>query len=139
MAAEMIAEHPVLGLGPAGFRTNYDAYLHARQTDPAHLDVAHQTYLEVGSELGLLGLVAFGWLLAAGFAGARRATGLHPPDGVLADGLGTAFVATLVAASFLSEQFFLPLWLLTGLGAALDPRARALVARPARSLVGAGA
>jgi O-antigen ligase len=139
MATEMIAGHPVLGLGPAGFRTNYDSYLHARQTDPAHLDVAHETYLEVGSELGLVGLAAFGWLLAAGIAGARRATGLRSAGGVLADGVGTAFASTLVAAAFLSEQFFLPLWLLVGLGAALDPRARSLEVRPARSSVGAGA
>jgi O-antigen ligase len=131
MAAEMIAGHPVFGLGPAGFRTNYDSYLHGRQTDPAHLDVAHDTYLEVGAELGLVGLAAFLWLLGGGIASALRASRARGPDGVFARGLCSSFAGTLVAASFLSEQYFLPLWLLVGLSAALDSRARPT--RPARA------
>jgi hypothetical protein len=33
----------------------------------------------------------------------------------------TAFVGVLVAAAFLTEQYYLPIWLLAALGAALDP------------------
>jgi O-antigen ligase len=124
MAGNMLADHPVLGLGPAGFATYWDAYVGGRATDPVHLDVAHDTWLEVGSETGLLGLAAFLALIGAGAAGAVRAA-RSGPEPTLAAGVCASFAAVVVAASFLSEQFFLPLWLLVALGAALDRPAAA--------------
>jgi O-antigen ligase/polysaccharide polymerase Wzy-like membrane protein len=126
VAAEMAADNPVFGLGPAGFRENYDRYVQHRVTDPNHpLDVSHDTYLEVAAELGLAGLAAFLAVLGFGFAGARRralsARGSDDPDARLAEAVCIAFVGTVVAAFFLTEQYYLPLWLLAAFGAALDP------------------
>ena len=124
VAAEMIADSPVVGKGPAGYAAGYDHYLGTRLTDPPHLDVAHQMYLEVGSELGLLGLSAFVATLWAGFRGARRAAGGAGESALLGSGVATAFVGVGLAACFLSEQYYLPVWLLVGLGAVLDPVVR---------------
>jgi O-antigen ligase len=118
----MTADNPVLGLGPAGFRENYAQYVDYRTTDPTHpIDVAHEMYLEVAAELGLPALVAFLAVIGFGFAGAYRARSTGPDPG-LAAGVLAAVVGTLVAAAFLTEQYYLPVWLLAALGAALDPR-----------------
>ncbi|MGN6250460.1 MAG: O-antigen ligase family protein [Marmoricola sp.] len=119
MAAEMTADSPVLGQGPGGFKTSYDRYVGPRLVDPNHADVAHQMYLDVASELGLLGAGAFVVMLGAGVVGARRGSASGPTRR-LAHGVVASFGGTLVAASFLTEQYYLPIWLLTALGVALD-------------------
>jgi putative inorganic carbon (hco3(-)) transporter len=125
IAAEMTADHPVLGLGPAGFRLNYNRYVDNQPLDPLHfLDVSHDTYLEVSSELGLLGLGAFLCLLTGGFLGARRYWLSPAPDATFGRAICTATVGVVAAAVFLTEQYFLPLWLLAALGAALDPKGK---------------
>lgn len=124
IAAEMTADRPFLGYGPGGFRTHFDGYIGGRVADTTHLDVAHQMLLDVSSELGLLGLAAFLAMIAAGIVGAVRA---HRQErhSRLAAAVLLAFVGTLVAATFLSEQYYLPIWLLVALGAALDPTRKA--------------
>jgi putative inorganic carbon (hco3(-)) transporter len=124
VAGQMTADYPILGLGPAGFRENYNRYIDHRPLDPLHrLDVSHDTYLEVSSELGLTGLAAFAFVLAFGLQGARRRAREGGQDAGLAAAVCAAFGGTAVAAAFLTEQYFLPLWLLAALGAGLDPRA----------------
>ena len=121
MAAAMTADRPLLGHGPGGFQGEGDRYVPAGTSDTTHLDVAHQMYLDVSSELGLLGLGAFLLVLGSGTAGAWRARRLPELAGA-----GTAVVVAmagvLVAACFLSEQYYLPVWLLAALGISLDPR-----------------
>jgi O-antigen ligase len=125
VAAEMTYDHPLLGLGPAGFRENYDRYLDFGATDALdQLDVAHETYLEVSSELGLIGLAAFVSVIGFGFRGAWRAATRRGPDAALAGSVCVGLVGTLVAAAFLTEQYYLPLWLLAALGAAAERSSR---------------
>lgn len=120
IAAEMTADRPLLGYGPGGFRTHFDGYIGTRVGDTTHLDVAHQMLLDVSSELGLLGLAAFLAMIAAGILGAARAH-RQEQHTRLAAAVVLAFVGTLVASTFLSEQYYLPIWLLVAFGAALDP------------------
>lgn len=125
IAAEVTADHPLLGSGPGGFQINSSRYS-AGQADTTHLDVAHEMYLQVSSELGLLGLGAFVTVLAGGILGARRAlrrVGTQP----VAAAVLVSFAGTLVAAAFLSEQYYLPIWLLAAFGATLDPMGRGVV------------
>lgn len=124
-AAEMTYDHPLLGLGPAGFRENYDRYIDYRETNLEHpLDVAHEMYLEVSSELGAAGLVAFLCVLGFGYRAAKERARGRGPDVRLADSVCVAFVGVVVAAIFLTEQYYLPVWLLAALGAAMQARAR---------------
>jgi O-antigen ligase len=122
-AAQMTADHPLLGLGPAGFRESYDRYIDYQPTSVSHpLDVAHEMYLETSAELGLLGAGALIGLMVFGFAGARRAARAGPRrERDLGAAVSVAAVGTAVAAVFLTEQYFLPIWLLAAFGAALDP------------------
>jgi len=120
VTAEMAADYPVLGIGPGGFRTHYDRYVGDRDPNPIHeLKVAHQMYLEVAAELGLLGLVAF---LAIGVAGWRAAGRAAAADRALAVGIRAAMLGMAVAAVFLTEQYYLPVWLFPAMAVALELR-----------------
>lgn len=120
MAAAMTAERPVLGQGPAGFRVEGPRFMPPGAVEVIHLDVAHQMYLDVAAELGLLGLGTFLAVIGYGVLGAARAR-RNPFLRPTADAVLVATAGALVAASFLSEQYYLPVWLLAGLGIALDP------------------
>jgi O-antigen ligase len=126
-AAEMAADQPLLGLGPAGFKTHYDRYVDYSDPNPLHaLDVAHEMYLELAAELGVPALIAF--LAMIGYA--WRAAGTADTEDAsretrqLAGAVRASFVAMLVAALFLTEQYYLPIWLVCALGVALALRAR---------------
>jgi putative inorganic carbon (HCO3(-)) transporter len=101
-AAEMTLDSPLLGLGPAGFRDNYQRYNGGRDVTFVGGDVAHQMYLEVSSELGVPALVAFCLLFGFAWRGA-------PPE------YRASMAGMATAAMFLTEQYFLPLWLVAGL------------------------
>ncbi|WP_028642308.1 O-antigen ligase family protein [Nocardioides sp. URHA0020] len=122
-AADMTVHHPLLGMGPGSFALYHHEFLSALPDDVNHpLDVAHNTWLELSSELGLLGLLAFVALLGVAFAQAwsswRR--GGDPVAAAVCAGL----VGTAAAATFVTEQYYLPMWLLcamaVGVSAAKD-------------------
>ncbi len=119
VAAEMTADSPLLGQGPGGFEASLSRFVPV-DTTGVQQTVAHQMYLDVSAELGLLGLGAFLAVLVLGTRGALRARAL-PDRRRLADAVLVALSGTLVSACFLSEQFFVPVWLLVALGIALDP------------------
>lgn len=130
VAAEMTAHHPLLGQGPGGFAASASRYLPA-DVPVVRQSVAHQMYLDVGAELGLPALAAFLAALGYGVRGALRAR-RRPALRPVADAVVVAFAGTLTAACFLSEQFYLPVWLLVALGTALGAAAREEV-RPCAS------
>lgn len=119
-AARMVADHPLLGVGPGGFRSEYAAASHnaeiAEQTP-----VAHNMFVEVAAELGLPAFVLFVLLVATAFAASERVLRVSAdPRPMVA--LQAALVAVLVASTFLSEQYYLPLWLLVALAVAAELR-----------------
>jgi hypothetical protein len=68
VAVEAFADHPLLGEGSGGFRT---AWLREREFRESVRD-AHSLYLETAAELGLVGLLALGLLVAGcGLAAVR--------------------------------------------------------------------
>jgi O-antigen/teichoic acid export membrane protein/O-antigen ligase len=119
MAAEMTADSPLLGQGPGGFAAAAPAYVPG-DVGAVEQTVVHNMYLDVASELGLLGLAAFLALIGYAGRGALRARRVGERR-ALAEAVLVAFAGTLTAACFLSEQFYLPVWLLVALGVALDP------------------
>ncbi len=123
VTTEMTADHPVLGIGPGGFQTEYGRYVGDRETNPTHqLKVAHQMYLEVAAELGALGLVAFLLVLLYGWSSARAVARARDPERALAVGVQAGLLGMAVAAMFLTEQYYLPVWLFPAMGIALELR-----------------
>ena len=118
-ATSMTLEDPVLGMGPGSFSLFHQDYMDRLPRDISHdLDVAHNTYLEVSSELGFVGLATWMVLLATGalsaWAGARRR------GDALAGGVLLALVGLVAASAFVTEQYVLPIWLVLALAAALQ-------------------
>jgi O-antigen ligase len=130
-ALRMLGSNPLLGVGPGGARSGYVKYSgFAELAEPT--PVTHQMYLEVGAELGALGLAAFLATILAAFVAAelaiRRLHRAHvPPDDAT---LLTAFacqaslLALCTSSFFLSEEYYLPLWATVAVAAALEVRTR---------------
>lgn len=140
-AVQMTGDHPLLGLGPAGFRLNYDAYTDGY--DPATVEngtVAHQMFLEVAAEAGFPALLAFSGFVGVALlsAGRVRRRGPTTHQRLLGAGVEAGLIATVTCSLFLTEQYYAPLWVLAGAAVALeqrlDQRLRPAAARePARS------
>lgn len=73
-AARMIAEHPIFGVGPGGFKAAY--LIHKPPTSPEEVTLAHNVFITWLSTLGMFGiawcLVAWRLLWESSPAGARR-------------------------------------------------------------------
>lgn len=99
-AVDMWAERPWLGQGPGHYALAYPRYRFGQWADP--LGHAHNYYLHALAETGILGLAAFGALLALALAlGVRSA--VAPRSGMeaaLGLGLVGALTATAVHSAF---------------------------------------
>ncbi|WP_063798542.1 O-antigen ligase [Nocardia sp. NRRL S-836] len=121
-AARMLADDPVLGVGPGGFRQQYAAASHNAEVDE-QTPVAHNLFIEVAAELGLPGFALLIAVVAVGFVASERALRLGA-DRRQVVAVQAALIAVLVASIFLSEQYYLPLWSLVAIAVALEQRAR---------------
>jgi putative inorganic carbon (HCO3(-)) transporter len=119
-AARLMAEHPVLGVGPGGFRREYAVASHDAEVDE-QTPVAHNMFLEVGAELGLPAFMLFVGLLAAGLVISERVIRLNQDHQAMA-AVQASLIAAAVASTFLSEQYYLPLWSLVAFAVAADLR-----------------
>jgi putative inorganic carbon (hco3(-)) transporter len=124
VALEQFASSPVFGVGPGNFPLRYAEFA-LPQIMPGVVVpgvATHNTYLNILAELGLPGFLLFVGYLGYGWRTLRR----RFPDDVDADRLQSAlaasFVIALVGAVFLTQQFFLPLWLLPAMAAWHRPR-----------------
>ncbi|PSL56158.1 O-antigen ligase-like membrane protein [Saccharothrix carnea] len=121
-AARMVADHPALGVGPGGFRAGYPAASNNAEIDE-QTPVAHNMYLEVAAELGVPGFALFAALLALTAVVSERVRRTTPdPVPILA--VQASLIAVVVASTFLSQQYYLPLWSLVAVVAAADLRLR---------------
>jgi O-antigen ligase len=126
----MVQAHPVLGVGVGNYRVSSVHYLlqpGALKRDEFILDtpkVAHNTYLQVLAELGVVGAVLFisiilfslGCILrAARVFGRLRDFTME----LLSRALLVGLAGVLAADFFISEEFSKQLWLLLGLGPGL--------------------
>ena len=96
--------------------------------------VAHNIYLEIPAELGIVGLILFlaitGFALRCGIRASRRFAEAGDRDmELLALSIVLGAAGMLTANVFISQQFNKPLWLLLSIGPALLALANAEVAR----------
>jgi putative inorganic carbon (HCO3(-)) transporter len=148
VAGRAIETNPVVGLGTDNFQPDAKNFLiqpgvttRADQilTDP---QPAHNMYLEIWADLGIVGLVLFAGVVVAALraalsAAARLQAAGRRGDEFLARALVVAIVAMLAAEFFISDQYSKQLWLLLATAPAMLAAARA--GRSARLLGAADA
>jgi O-antigen ligase len=130
VAWRVTAEHPIAGVGLHNFTVHSPLYVRRpgllRYVDliAERPHVVHNTYLEVLTETGIVGLTLFLAVLGASLVAAWKAAGRFEQSGAYA--LGTLSRGTLVATlGMLTAGFFVTLgsepilWLLLALGPAL--------------------
>ncbi len=138
----MVQAHPVRGVGVGNYRAASIHYLlrpGPLQRDEFIVDtpkVAHNTYLQVLAELGIIGAVLFlaiiGFSLLCILRAARIFERLKETTmELLSRAMLVALAGTLAADFFISDEFSKQLWLLLGLGPALLAIARATERRGA--------
>jgi O-antigen ligase len=130
VGGRMVSAHPIRGVGSGNFQLVSAHYLLQKPgaiKGEFFIDkpkVAHNMYLHVLAELGIVGLSLFvailGFALACAFRAARRFGEAGDLDmELLTRGLILALIGLLAADVFLSGQFSKQLWLLLGLAPAM--------------------
>lgn len=114
----IFAEHPLLGVGIACFPVAHSKYSETRA------EIApHNSFLQVGAELGLPGLLLFVWGIAATFRIARRVRRLGGAESDesawLASSVEVSLAGFLAAAFFLSHAYLAIFCFVAGMGGTL--------------------
>ena len=125
IALQLFWDYPLIGAGIGNYEANYQAYSKRLGIDPRDKDrEAHNLYLEVASETGLLGFVTFGLLLFVMFRVTikaqkelRSANKTETADLIV--GLTAGFIGYLAAGVFLHAAFTNIFWMLVGIFFAL--------------------
>jgi O-antigen ligase len=132
----MVDAHPVIGVGSGNYTIAEPHYLlsapGALQADQFIIEtpyVAHNVYLHILAELGVIGLVLFLGVIGLSIASAVRAvriarTQVDETLEILGRALVMALAGILAADFFVSEQYSKQLWVLLALGPALLAVAR---------------
>lgn len=135
VGSRMVEDEPIRGVGGGQFATSSVHYLLA----PGAIErgeyillepkVAHNTYLEVVAELGVIGGVLFGSIALFCVGCAIRAVGRFRRSGdermeILARGFVIGLGGYLVTLLFISENYSKLMWILLGLGPVLLAVAR---------------
>jgi O-antigen ligase len=135
IADRMIEAHPVNGVGAGNFEVSSKHYLlqpgaiYRSDVVIREPQVAHNTYLHITAELGVVGLAMFAAVLVFSVGCAIRAAGHFrdrgdPSGEALARCIAIAMIGVLVADTFISQQFNKQLWMLLGIGPAILAVAR---------------
>jgi O-antigen ligase len=127
----MVEAHPIVGVGSGNYTTVAPHYLLAApgtiEDDQYILDtplVAHNIYLHVLAEMGIVGLALFLAVVVLSLGSGMRAVRIfhrrrERSMEVLGRALVVAVIATLAADFFASGQYSKQLWVLLALGPAL--------------------
>lgn len=128
----MFADHPVLGVGWSNYPAHYQRYSRQLGFD-SRLEArdAHNFYLEMAAESGLVGLIMFGLLLGFSFSGLVRTHKAltqsgYESDASLVKAYGIGLIGYLTAAFFLHSAYPRFLWLLLGIAMAVAQLAPAI-------------
>jgi O-antigen ligase len=132
----MVEAHPVVGVGSGNFTVAEPHYLlvspGAIKRGEMILDtpmVAHNVYLQILAETGVVGLALFLSVIALALGAAIRAVTIFRARGersseILGRALVVAMAGILTADFFISDQYSKQLWLLLAIGPALLALAR---------------
>jgi len=118
----MTAEYPVFGIGVGRFYSRSAEFMPPAVGAEYSRENAHNNYLQVLAELGLSGLVAFGWLLATVLVpqndGVARGTEEEHETLAVRIGLVGFLFTCLMGHPLLVREVAYPFWIALGLVAA---------------------
>jgi len=115
----MFTDHPVLGVGVGNYNANFNYY--ARRLGlSSEAGSAHNLYLEIAAERGILGLLSFAAIIYYTFRVLQRTkeSFLRKKFQEMAnicDALTSSLVGYLIASTFLHDAYIRYLWLLLGI------------------------
>lgn len=113
-SARIIADHPLLGTGLASFPVVYADYKEASHTE--FFPNPDQLILSLWIEMGLAGLIIFGWIVVRYFQTAKQALSV---DRAMAVGLMAAMVVLLVHGMvdtpYFKNDLAVQFWVLAGM------------------------
>jgi len=121
----MFRDHPLLGIGYNNYQVHYLDYSRQLGLDPRlEARAAHNLYIEIAAETGLVGLAAFSILLWQTLKGIWQAWKAFEAnkDRQMAEmvaAFGVGLIGYLAAAMFIHDAYPRYLWLLLGIGLAL--------------------
>jgi len=130
-AGRLASDHPLLGVGPGNFQFYYNK-LTGQPVGTFTLTVAHNALLDVGAELGIVAMFLLAAYLVLAFVRLTSCLERGYGDPGFVRALRISLAIAIVSAMFLSEQYFLPFWLLGGLAAAIWMDGRRQAARAPR-------
>jgi len=127
LAMAMIRDHPLTGVGANHFAASLNPYVTV-DFSQAWISTVHNKYLLVWSELGVLALGAFIWLLVSAVRrGLLAARSEDPIVAAIALGLAAGIVGNMIHMTvdlFNSRPQIQMIWLIVGLLIALEAIAR---------------
>lgn len=125
VAWRIFADHPVLGVGLNNYKFYYQQYAQPLGWDNRREErSAHNLYLEVAAETGLVGLAAFGVIIGSAFLNLHRTRhallqrGRYNEAGILW-ALAVGLTGYLAASFFLHGAYPRYFWLLMGIALAV--------------------
>jgi probable O-glycosylation ligase (exosortase A-associated) len=123
-------QYPVFGVGPGNFNAaegTLSPFAHRQQLGrPVKWNAAHNSYVQIGAELGLPGLLMFVGMIASAFVALRRssrklrAAQRDSAGAELTQALSASLIAFVVGAMFLSLAYSDILFTLLALAVALQ-------------------
>lgn len=117
---ELFQKHPILGIGLDGFAEAYAESEYRFLIRTRNLRVAHNTYLEIATGTGVIGLLPFVGILASALYTAfknskQKYMRTNPDLAILATGLVAALGGYFLGMLFGSRQYEKTLWFLLAL------------------------
>jgi putative inorganic carbon (HCO3(-)) transporter len=119
---KMIEEHPILGVGYFNFAPYFELH-HPREVLYGKAQLPHNIFIQVGTDAGVVGLLAYMFLILSGFAATRAVRrDLKQEQGhwlyVLSYGFDASFVGFLIAGQFVTIGYYPFMWIHLALVAA---------------------
>ncbi|MBI5961160.1 MAG: O-antigen ligase family protein [Chloroflexi bacterium] len=123
---ELISEKPWLGVGYGAYAEYYPLSEYARFENPLkdkdRFRVAHNSYLEIASSMGLLGLGAYLLILFTAWRDLRQLRCILPRQRLLwapANAFELALIGFMFSSAFLSIEHFNYLWIILAVSSSL--------------------